>query len=173
MALLPVERILVSFATPAEIGKVELFLKRVRRAAPTAHLLAVNDVASDEARAFFDRLEEQDRRFCVVHRPGPLGVGSAHKLSMLYARRHRFDALVTLEADGSNRPEDLERLIAELSDAEFVVAASRPRSTGVLSSVRSLALGGDAAPAASLYRAYRLELLERLDVDSIAADDAS
>jgi len=136
-------------------------------------VLVTHDDASKESRAVLDRMRAHDERFCVVQRTGPLGVGSAHKLALLYARRHRFDALVTMNGDGSHRPEDVPELVAALGDADFVVAVPQRRPSGpsLFGAVESIALGSDSQRASSLFRAYRRELIERIDVDALKSDD--
>jgi hypothetical protein len=53
-------------------------------------------------------------------RPGKLGVGSAHKLGWLYARRRGYRRIVTLDADFSHDPADVPRLLAVLDEVETI-----------------------------------------------------
>lgn len=61
----------------------------------------------------------------VIVRQGKLGIGSAHKLAWLYARKHGYARLVSLDADLSHDPADIPRLLAALDAGADVSIGSR------------------------------------------------
>jgi dolichol-phosphate mannosyltransferase len=59
-----------------------------------------------------------------VVRPRRLGIGSAHRLGWLHARRFGYARLVTLDADLSHDPNDIPRLLEALdTDAEVALGS--------------------------------------------------
>ena len=64
-------------------------------------------------------------RVGVVVRPGKLGIGSAHKLGWLHARRMGYARIATLDADLSHDPADVQRLLDALDAGADVALGSR------------------------------------------------
>ena len=115
--------LLVFVATYNELENVEPLLADIWAAVPDAHVLVVDDHSPDGTGALLDRLSAADARLHVVHRPAKLGLGTAHHLGMLFAMRHGYDTLVTMDADRSHDPADIPRLVASLADADFVIGS--------------------------------------------------
>jgi dolichol-phosphate mannosyltransferase len=87
-----------------------------------------------------------------------------------------------MDADGSHGPEDLPRMLEALSDADLVVGSryvpggsvvNWPKRREVLSRGGNLysrvALGVKVNDITAGFRAYRREVLEKLDLDAIAS----
>jgi dolichol-phosphate mannosyltransferase len=116
-----VTSVLVFTATYNEAGCIAEWVRRVRATLPDAHLLVLDDNSPDGTADILRRLAEEDPALAVVVRPGKLGLGSAHRHAMAYALEHGFDVLVTLDADLSHQPEQIPRLLAALTDSDFVI----------------------------------------------------
>mgnify|MGYP000135597381 CR=1 FL=1 len=173
------ESLLILTATYNEAGNVERLAEEAMRAAPHAHVLFVDDNSPDGTGAVLDRLAGRDSRVKVIHRPGKLGVGSAHADGIRWARKQGYKIVVTLDCDFTHSPEDIPKLLA-LSEACDLVVASRHMKGGGLAGWRlhrrvltkaahaatSLLLGMpyDATSSFRLYRLDRIapELLERV-----------
>jgi dolichol-phosphate mannosyltransferase len=61
----------------------------------------------------------------LIGRNGKLGIGSAHQLGWLHARRAGYARIVTLDADLSHDPADVPRLLAALDAGADVAIGSR------------------------------------------------
>ncbi len=57
----------------------------------------------------------------VVSLPFNVGVGGAMRTAFLYARRHGYEAVVQVDADGQHDPADLDRILDGLAGADVVV----------------------------------------------------
>src|ERR1041384_641652 len=119
-------RVLVFFPTYNESGNVERLVQTIREYLPGASILAVDDASPDGTGAILDRLAEELPAVAVIHRPGKLGLGSAHKLAMLYARDAGFDVLITMDADFSHHPRYLPSFLDVLRDVEVVTGSRAP-----------------------------------------------
>jgi SAM-dependent methyltransferase len=154
----PPVRSLVFFPSYCEVGEVEGLARDIHAALPDATILCVDDASPDGTGELLARLAQELPCLYLIRRPHRMGLGSAHKLALLYARNHGFDALLTLNGDGTHPVSDLPRLLASLADADFVAADSRARSQRAFT---------------SLMRAYSRAALESLDPSTIAPDDRS
>jgi dolichol-phosphate mannosyltransferase len=92
---------------------------------PCCDVLVVDDSSTDGTTALLLERAAVEPRLRVVVRPGKLGIGSAHKLAWLYARRHHYSRIVTLDADFSHNPADIPRLLATLDGGAEVALGSR------------------------------------------------
>jgi len=118
----------------------------------------------------------------VLHRPGKQGLGAAYIAGFGLARERGYDAVVEMDADGSHSPEELPRLLDALRDADLAIG-SRYVSGGTVHNwpVRRLvlsrganvytrlALGMPVKDATAGYRAYRMPVLEKIEIDSVSS----
>jgi dolichol-phosphate mannosyltransferase len=88
-------------------------------------VLVVDDQSTDGTTELLESKAAAERRFGLIVRPRKLGVGSAHKLGWLYARRRGYRRLVTLDADFSHDPADVPRLLTALDQGADVAIGSR------------------------------------------------
>ncbi len=115
---------LVFVPTYNEAGTIGALVERVLALPVRADVLVVDDGSTDGTLGVLAQAAA-DPRVGVIRRPGKLGLGSAHKLAWLHARRHGYARLVTLDADLSHDPADIPRLLAALDDGAEVAIGSR------------------------------------------------
>ena len=181
----PLKKVLVFFPTYNESGNVERLIRTIREYLPDCSVLVVDDNSPDGTGELLDALATSLPRLEVIHRPGKLGLGSAHKLAMLYARDAGFDALITMDADFSHHPRYLPTFIELLERADFVTG-SRYMSGGksdyglgrtFISRTANLfakaALGLSLEENTTMYRAFTASLLSRLRVEEIRSEGYS
>jgi dolichol-phosphate mannosyltransferase len=116
-------RVLVFTATYCEAGNVAVLCNDILALTCQADVLVVDDNSPDGTGDILDRMAEGEGRLAVVHRPRKLGLGSAHKLAMAYAVRHKYDVLITMDADLSHAPNEIPRLLAGLENSDFVIGS--------------------------------------------------
>jgi dolichol-phosphate mannosyltransferase len=178
-------RVLVFFPTYNEAGNVERLARSIREVIPTASLLVVDDASPDGTGQLLDRLAAELGDLTVVHRPGKLGLGTAHKIAMIHARDHAYDALVTMDADFSHHPKYLPTMLDLLRRADFVTGsrymeggqsdygAGRTLISRTANFAAKVALGLPLEENTTMYRGFTLDLLRRLDIDAIRSEGYS
>jgi dolichol-phosphate mannosyltransferase len=158
-------------------------LPRLRQAVPAAHVLVVDDSSPDGTGAWAQAAAAADPHVHVLHRPRKEGLGRAYRDGFAWALRRGFDPVVQMDADGSHRPEDLPALLRAVAGAPQLAIGSRwvpgGRVTGwplrrlLLSRggnlYVSVMLGLGVKDATAGFRAWRAELLRRLDLDAVEA----
>ena len=176
------QRVLVVVPTYNERLNLERVVSRLRRAAPAADVLVVDDNSPDGTGDLADGLAAADPQVHVLHRPGKQGLGAAYVAGFRWGLQRCYDVFVEMDADGSHQPEQLPALLSELEHADLVLgsrwvpggsvvnwpASRRLLSRGGNTYVR-LALGFGVRDATGGFRAFRRSTLERLDLDDVAS----
>jgi dolichol-phosphate mannosyltransferase len=176
------DRVLVVIPTYNEAENIRDITARVRAAVPDAEILVADDNSPDGTGAIADELAAADPRIHVLHRPGKQGLGAAYVAGFGWAREHGFDVVVEMDADGSHAPEQLPRLLEALRTADVVLGSRWVRGGRVenwplrreafsrgANLYTRLALGMPIRDATGGYRAYRMPVLDKIDIDSVAS----
>jgi len=160
---------------------VRMIAGRVRQAVPEADVLIADDNSPDGTGRIADEMAGADRQIKVMHRAGKEGLGAAYVAGFRWAREHGYDAVVQMDADGSHAPEELHKLLDALRSSDAVIGSRWTRGGKVVADwplhrlllsrganiyVR-VVLGMGVADATGGYRAYRLSVLDKAELDSI------
>ncbi|HZN17613.1 MAG TPA: polyprenol monophosphomannose synthase [Micromonosporaceae bacterium] len=177
-----VGRVLVVIPTYNEADNVRVIVERVRRAVPEVDVLVADDNSPDGTGAVADELAADDPAVHVLHRPGKQGLGAAYIAGFAWARERDYDAVVEMDADGSHAPEQLSRLLDALRGADVVLGSrwvpggsvvNWPVHRLVLSRggnlYTRLALGMPVRDATGGYRAYRMPVLDKIEIETVAS----
>lgn len=178
----PSQRALVIIPTYNELENLPLIIGRVHAARPEVHVLVVDDGSPDGTGHLADELSLADPdRVHVMHRAGKEGLGAAYLAGFAWGLNRQYSVLVEMDADGSHAPEQLHRLLDAVDAGADVAIGSRYVQGGavrnwpwrrlVLSKTANtysrLLLGVDIHDITAGYRAYRREVLEKLDLTAV------
>ncbi|UPW04868.1 polyprenol monophosphomannose synthase [Rhodococcus pyridinivorans] len=179
----PSARTLVIIPTYNERENLGRIITRLHAALPHTHVLVVDDGSPDGTGDLADDLAAADERIAVLHRTEKNGLGAAYIAGFRWGLEHGYAVLVEMDADGSHAPEQLHLLLEKVDAGADLVLGSRyvpggtvvnwPWHREVLSRggniYSRLALGVSIQDITGGYRAYRREVLEKLDLDAIAS----
>src|SRR5690242_289018 len=177
----PSQRTLVIVPTYNERENLPLIVERIHAARPDVHVLIVDDGSPDGTGELADQLALADPdRISVLHRTAKDGLGAAYLAGFEWGLGRQYSVLVGMDADGSHAPEQLSRLLDAVDGGADLAIGSRyvpggqvrnwPWRRLVLSRTanwysRTL-LGTSVNDITAGYRAYRREVLEKIDLSS-------
>lgn len=177
-----VGRVLVVIPTYNEADNIRSVTERVRRAVPSVDILVTDDNSPDGTGAIADELAVADNHIFVLHRAGKEGLGAAYKAGFAWAKDKGYDAVVEMDADGSHAPEELPLLLDQLRDHDAVLGTryipggsvhNWPMRRLLLSRGGNvyirMALGMPFRDATGGYRAYRMPVLDAINVETVAS----
>ncbi|RBY80074.1 hypothetical protein DQ239_02995 [Blastococcus sp. TF02-09] len=178
-------RILVVTPTYNEAENVRRHVEAVLDRPSRPDVLIVDDGSPDGTADIVRALaEEHPGRVEMLERTGKLGLGTAYVAGFKWALvEGRWDVVVQMDVDGSHDPRAIDDLLAHMNGADLVigsryVAGGRvenwPWSRRTVSWVGNLyartVLRTSLRDLTGGFKAWRSELLDRLDVDSFAAN---
>ena len=76
-----------------------------------ADIIFCDDSSPDGTGRIIDELARALPHVRAIHRPGKLGIGSAHRHGIQYAYEHGYDTLITMDCDFTHQPADVKRLL--------------------------------------------------------------
>ncbi|MEI7915479.1 MAG: polyprenol monophosphomannose synthase [Mycobacteriaceae bacterium] len=178
----PSDRTLVIVPTYNEIENLPLIVGRIRKARPDVHVLVVDDGSPDGTGDLADELAAADSAHLhVMHRTAKDGLGAAYLAAFTWGLERGYTVLVEMDADGSHAPEQLYRLLDAIDAGADVAIGSRYVDGGTVRNWpwRRLVLSRTANTYARVllgvginditagYRAYRREVLEKIDLAAV------
>ena len=158
-------------------------LRRVRSAVPTADVLVVDDSSPDGTADVAKVAGYELGRVEVLVRPDRSGLGSAYRAGFVEGLARGYDALVEMDSDLSHDPAALPALLEAVAAGADLAIGSRYVAGGSIrhwplyrrwlsrwgNRYAARALRLRVADATSGFRVYRAEVLERMDLDTLAA----
>ena len=152
-------------------------------------ILIVDDSSQDGTVAVAERIDAGTGRISILSRPSKMGLGSAYIQGFRLSLEAGYETLIQMDADGSHRVTDLQKMIAEAAGSPsqdlFIGARWIPggkvenwsRHRELLSRganrYSKLALGTDVNDMTAGFRIYRAALLRKMDLDGIRSQGYS
>jgi dolichol-phosphate mannosyltransferase len=173
-------RMLVTIATYNEIENLPLLVDTIWEVAPQADILVIDDNSPDSTGKWCDERAKTEPRLHCLHRAGKLGLGTATIAGMKYAIEHDYDLMLNMDADFSHHPRYIPALLSGMESADVTIGSRyvsgggakdwpfqrRLMSWGVNTYARWL-LGLRPKDCSGAFRCFRVDLLRKLDFDSI------
>ncbi len=116
---------LVCTPTFNEAGSIGALLDGLTAAKRPFDVVVVDDGSTDGTQDEILARAKAHPQIHLIRRSGKLGIGSAHQLGWLHARRAGYSRIVTLDADLSHDPADVPRLLDALDAGADVAIGSR------------------------------------------------
>ena len=114
---------LIFTATYNESKNIEKFIEEVFKASNEVDLLIIDDNSPDKTFEVIKSHNQIDKRLTLIKRQKKLGLDTAHKLAYEYAKKNRYEKLITLDADLSHEPNEISKFINLLNQYDFVIGS--------------------------------------------------
>jgi dolichol-phosphate mannosyltransferase len=175
-------RLLITVCTYNELENIRLLLPELRRVAPDADILVIDDSSPDNTAGAVREFAATDDRTTLLLRPGKQGLGAATLEGFRYGIRHGYDQLLNMDADFSHSPNHIAAL-RQLAETVDVAIGSRYVTGGgvvnwswrrrlmswAINAYARLLLGLQTRDNSGSFRCYAVEKLARIDWDRTLA----
>jgi dolichol-phosphate mannosyltransferase len=165
------KNLLIFIPTYNEAENINEIINLILNLRLDADLLFVDDNSPDGTGKLLDEISRLNDRIHVEHREGKLGIGSAHKYGINWAKNHGYNTLITMDCDLTHSPEDIKEFIKS-AEKNSVLVGSRYLDKNSLNgwSLKRLALTklghtathfflGMPYDATGAFRLYQLDLI--------------
>ncbi|HOF39685.1 MAG TPA: polyprenol monophosphomannose synthase [Candidatus Hydrogenedentes bacterium] len=168
----------VIIPTYNEAQNIQRLISAIQDACSALDIVIVDDASPDGTGELAASMEGVH----VIRRPGKLGLGTAYVAGFCYALGRGYQRIAGMDADFSHDPSVLPALFALLDTADVgigsrYVPGGGTRNWGLHRQILSrtanifarFMLGLPIHDVTSGYRCYRREVLERIDLDTLAS----
>jgi dolichol-phosphate mannosyltransferase len=177
-------RVLVVLPTYNEAANIERVLERVKSALPSSGVLVVDDGSPDRTADIAERAGKVLGGVEVLRRSAKSGLGSAYRAGFAWGLERGWEAFVEMDSDFSHDPAALPDLVAPLDHGADLSVGSRYVRGGQIPnwslSRRLISRGGNiyadtllglgVKDSTSGFRAYRAEVLRKIDLGTVKAE---
>ena len=117
------KRILVFTASYNEKENIKKLIIEIKDCLPEASILIIDDNSPDQTKEIIKELQKNIYQLELIVREKKLGLDSAHREAYEYAIKNQYNYLITMDADFSHDPKELNNFIKNLENFPFVIGS--------------------------------------------------
>ena len=175
------KRLLIFAATYNEAKNIGLFIEKILKLNINLDLLIIDDNSPDKTWEIVNDYKEKNENIILIKRENKQGLDTAHKLAFNYAREHKYDYFITLDADLSHDPTKIPNFLNELEKQPFVIGSRYIREgknemklrryflSAFGNKIIKFVLGVNCNEFTSSYRAFNLNKLKNFDINKVSS----
>lgn len=169
-----------------ERENIKLLVEEILDLELGSQVIVVDDNSPDGTGELADELAAEHPGVQVIHRPGKLGLGTAHIAGIKRALAQGAALILTMDADFSHHPRYLPAMLAGLRSDDVVIGSRYVPGGGTLHCTmprKALSRGANLFARTALdlkagdgtagFRGYRREVLESINLDEIVSNGYS
>jgi len=169
-----------------ERENIELLVGEILNLATESQIFVVDDNSPDGTGDLAEGLAARQPSIHVIHRPGKMGLGTAHIAGMKAALSNGASQIITMDADFSHHPRYIPDMLAALAEFDVVIGSRYAPGGGTLYCTvlrKALSRGANlfarimlslqAGDATAGFRGYRRSVLESIALDEIRSNGYS
>lgn len=187
----PIKKATIVIPTYNEAKNISGLITRIFAAVPKSvcslNVLVVDDNSPDGTARIAAALDRPGREVAVLQQEKKMGIGQAYRAGLKKGLELGSDYILTMDGDGSHRPEQLPDFFRSAAGGADLVIGSRYTSGGSVqnwswlrriiswgaNNIAGFLLGMRISDVTSGYRLYCRPALAALDLDSIKSDGYS
>ena len=117
------EKILVFTACYNEAENIEKLIKDINKFLPSSSILIIDDNSPDKTKEKIIELKREISQINLIVRDKKMGLDTAHKLAYDYSIKNNYNLLITMDADLSHDPKELNNFVRNLRENSFVIGS--------------------------------------------------
>ena len=118
-----VKKVLIFTATYNEAENIEKLIKSIKDQIPEPDILIIDDNSPDGTANIIKQSQKIYKNIFLINRGKKLGLDSAHKDAYEYAKKNNYDFLITMDADLSHDPNEINYFLLSLNKYPFVIGS--------------------------------------------------
>ena len=115
---------LIIIPTLNEKKNIKKLFFQIKKYKSNFDILFIDDNSTDGTREEIINFNKKFGNVKYIFRPKKLGIGSAHKVGLIYGYKKKYKKIITMDADGTHDPKYIRELI-KLSDQFDLIITNR------------------------------------------------
>ena len=138
--MLDKKKILIFTATYNEKENIENLIHSINNVNSEVDIFIIDDQSPDQTYDKIKDLQKEYNNISLKIRNSKSGLDTAHKEAYEYALLNKYDYLITMDADLSHDPKEINNFIHHLNDSPFVIGSRYIKGGSCLMSGRRLVI---------------------------------
>ncbi len=115
------KKFLLVIPTLNEFENIPKIYKKIKKTNKLANILFIDDNSIDGSKNIIIDLSKKDKKVKYIFRNKKLGIGSAHKLGIKFAKKKNYRYICTMDCDGSHDPIYINSMFKLIKSSEIVI----------------------------------------------------
>lgn len=112
---------LIIIPTLNEKKNIKKLFSQIQKLKINSDILFIDDNSDDGTRDEIISFSKKNRNVKFIFRPKKLGIGSAHKVGLVYGYKKRYKKILTMDADGTHNPKYIKKMFYESKNFDLVI----------------------------------------------------
>ena len=117
------KKVLIFSATFNEKENIGKLIKSIFKNLPEVNVLIIDDNSPDGTSEKIIELQKNYKKISLITRESKKGLDTAHKEAYSFAKKNKYDYLITMDADLSHDPDEIKNFILNLETYPFVIGS--------------------------------------------------
>ena len=112
---------LIVIPTLNENKNISIIYKKILKIYKNAHILFIDDNSTDGSKNEIINIKNKNKNVNFVFRDSKLGIGSAHKLGIKYAKKRGYSFICTMDCDGTHHPKTIKKMFKYVKKNNLII----------------------------------------------------
>jgi len=122
---------LIIIPTLNEKKNIKKLFFQIKKLKINTDILFIDDNSIDGTRNDIINFSKKYKNVKFIFRPKKLGIGSAHKVGLIYGYKNRYKKILTMDADGTHDPKYIKKMFKESNNFHLVITNRFIRSNSL------------------------------------------
>ncbi len=104
-----------------EFGNIQKIFKKIKKNNKNINLLFIDDNSIDGSQKAIINIKKKNKNVIYYFRPKKLGIGSAHKYGIKFAKKKNFKYICTMDCDGTHDPKHINKMLKLIKNNDLVI----------------------------------------------------
>ena len=102
---------LIVIPTLNEFGNIQKIYKKIQTLSKKINILFIDDNSIDGSKKIIINLKIKNKKVNYIFRDKKLGIGSAHKVGIKFAKKKNYRYVCTMDCDGTHDPKHIKKML--------------------------------------------------------------
>tara|TARA_B110000503_G_C7127181_1_gene405193 strand:+ start:932 stop:1636 length:705 start_codon:yes stop_codon:yes gene_type:complete len=112
---------LIIIPTLNEKKNIKRLFSQIKKQKTNSDILFIDDNSIDGTRKEIINFKRKNKNTKYIFRPKKLGIGSAHKVGLIYGYKKKYKQILTMDADGTHDPKYIKKMFLKSNNFDLII----------------------------------------------------